>query len=45
MDVRASEDGAFWLAFPRSLNELGIGGVELAISHAHQSLPLRKQGD
>ena len=45
LDVGASEDGAFWLAFLRSLNARGLSGVELVISDAHQSLPLRKQGD
>ena len=45
MDVGASENGAFWLAFLRSLNARGLSGVELVISDAHQSLPLRKQGD
>ena len=45
MDVSASEDGTFWLAFLRSLNARGLSGVELAISDAHQNLPLRKQGD
>ena len=45
MDVGASEDGAFRLAFLRSLNARGLSGVELVISDAHQSLPLRKQGD
>ena len=38
MDVGASEDGAFWLAFLRSLNARGLSGVELAISDAHQGL-------
>ena len=45
MDVGASEDGAFWLAFLRSLNARGLSGVELAFSDAHESRPLRKQGD
>ena len=44
MDVGASEDGAFWLAFLRSLTARGLSGVELVTSDAHQSLPLRKQG-
>ena len=44
MGLWASEDGAFWLAFLRSLNACGLSGVELVISDAHQSLPLRKQG-
>ena len=38
MDVGASEDGAFWLAFLRSLNARGLSGVELVISDAHQGL-------
>lgn len=38
MDVGASEDGAFRLAFLRSLNARGISGVELVISDAHQGL-------
>ena len=38
MDVGASEDGAFWLAFLRSLNARGLNGVELVISDAHQGL-------
>ena len=29
MDVGASEDGAFWLAFLRSLTARGLSGVEL----------------
>ena len=35
MDVGTSEDGAFWLAFLRSLS--AIGGVELVVSDAHHS--------
>lgn len=38
MDVGTSEDGAFWLAFLRSLVARGIGGVQLVISDAHQGL-------
>ncbi len=38
MDVGASEDGAFWLAFPRSLTARGLSGVELVTSDAHQGL-------
>lgn len=38
MDVDASEDGAFWLAFLRSLNARGLSGVELVVSDAHQGL-------
>ena len=34
----ASEDGAFWLAFLRSLTARGLSGVELATSDAHQGL-------
>ena len=37
-DVGASEDGAFWLAFLRSLNARGLSGVELVASDAHQGL-------
>ena len=38
IDVGTSEDGAFWLAFPRSLAARGLGGVELVTSDAHQGL-------
>ena len=38
MDVGASEDGAFWLAFLRSLTTRGLSGVELVTSNAHQGL-------
>ena len=38
MDLGASGDGAFWLAFLRSLNARGLSGVELVISDAHQGL-------
>ncbi len=38
MDVGASEDGAFWLTFLRSLNAQGLSGVELVISDTHQGL-------
>ena len=38
MDVDASEDGAFWLAFLRSLTARGLSGVELVTSDAHQGL-------
>ena len=38
MDVGTSEDGAFWLAFLRSLTARGLGGVELVVSDAHQGL-------
>ena len=29
LDVGTSEDGAFWLIFPRSLVARGLAGVEL----------------
>jgi len=32
------EDGAFWLAFLRSLAERGLSGVRLVVSDAHQGL-------
>ena len=38
IDVGTSEDGAFWLAFLRSLVARGLGGVELVTSDAHQGL-------
>ena len=38
MDVGTSEDGAFWLAFLRSLSARGLGGVELVVSDAHREL-------
>ena len=38
MDVGTSEDGAFCLAFLRSLSARGLGGVELVVSDAHQGL-------
>ena len=38
MDVGASEDGAFWLSFLRSLVARGLSGVELVTSDAHQGL-------
>jgi putative transposase len=38
LDVGPSEDGAFWLAFLRSLVARGLGGVQLVISDAHQGL-------
>ena len=34
----ASEDGAFWPAFLRSLTDRGLSGVELVTSDAHQGL-------
>ena len=36
--VGDSEDGAFWLAFLRSLRARGLGGVKLVISDAHEGL-------
>jgi transposase-like protein len=36
--VGDSEDGAFWLAFLRSLRARGLAGVQLVISDAHQGL-------
>ena len=38
LDVGPSEDGAFWLAFLRTLVARGLGGVQLVISDAHQGL-------
>jgi putative transposase len=38
LDVGASEDGAFWLAFLRGLAARGLRGVQLVISDAHQGL-------
>jgi putative transposase len=38
LDVGPSEDGAFWLAFLRSLVARGLTGVQLVISDAHQGL-------
>ena len=38
MDVGTSEDGAFWLAFLRSLSARSLSGVELVVSDAHQGL-------
>ena len=38
MDVGASEDGAFWLGFLRSLVARGLSGVQLVTSDAHQGL-------
>ncbi len=37
-DLGTSEDGAFWLAFLRSLVSRGLRGVKLAISDAHEGL-------
>lgn len=38
LDVGTSEDGAFWLAFLRSLVARGLHGVQLVTSDAHQGL-------
>ena len=38
LDVGASEDGPFWLAFLRSLAARGLAGVQLVTSDAHQGL-------
>ncbi len=38
IDVGTSEDGAFWLAFLRSLTARGLSGVQLVTSDAHQGL-------
>lgn len=38
LDVVASEDGAGWLAFLRSLKARGLAGVELVVSDAHTGL-------
>lgn len=38
LDVGPSEDGAFWLAFLRSLTARGLGGVRLVTSDAHEGL-------
>jgi putative transposase len=38
LDVGPSEDGAFWLAFLRSLVARGLGAVRLVVSDAHQGL-------
>jgi putative transposase len=38
LDVGPSEDGAFWLAFLRSLVARGLRGVRLVISDAHEGL-------
>ncbi len=38
LDCGASEDGAFWIAFLRSLRARGLSGVQLVISDAHQGL-------
>ncbi len=38
LDVRPSEDGAFWLQFLRSLVARGLGGARLMVSDAYQGL-------
>ena len=38
IDIGASEDGAFLLAFLRSLLTRGLSGVQLVTSDAHQGL-------
>ena len=38
MDVGTSEEGAFWLAFLRSLTARGLSGMELVTSNAHHGL-------
>ena len=38
LDVGPSEDGAFWLAFLRSLVARGLAGVQLVVSDAHEGL-------
>ena len=38
LDVGASEDGAFWLAFLRGLVARGLRGVQLVVSDAHIGL-------
>ena len=40
VDAGASEDGAFWTAFLRSLVRRGLRGVRLVISDAHEGLKL-----
>jgi transposase-like protein len=38
LDTGASEDGAFWLSFLRSLAARGLAGVQLVVSDAHHGL-------
>ncbi len=38
IDIGASEDGAFWLSFLRSLVARGLNGVQLVTSDVHQGL-------
>lgn len=40
VDTGASEDGAFWTAFLRSVVRRGLRGVRLVISDAHEGLKL-----
>ena len=40
VDAGASEDGAFWTAFLRSLVRRGLRGVRLVVSDAHEGLKL-----
>ena len=44
LDVGASEDGAFWLAFLRSLTARGLSGVELVVSDATRACPCESRG-
>ena len=44
LDVGASEDGAFWLAFLRSLTARGLSGVELVTSDATRACPCESRG-
>jgi putative transposase len=37
-EVGDGEDGAFWIAFLRSLKARGLGGVQLVVSDAHTGL-------
>ena len=38
LEIASSEDGAGWLAFPRSLTARGLGGVRLVVYDAHRGL-------
>ena len=40
VDTGASEDGALWTAFLRSLVRRGLRGVGLVVSDAHEGLKL-----
>ena len=40
VDTGASEDGALWTAFLRSLVRRGLRGVRLVVSDAHEGLKL-----